>query len=116
MSEFVLNFIDRIENGFPRGDVVTLGIDGKSCEPFVGFPGERVEAGEFFYLIAKKLHANGKTLRLCRENIQHISPDSESPSAQLDFVSGVLQLCKPRQDISLLRKRALPEVQNHAMV
>ena len=95
---------------------MTLGIDGKASHFLFGFTGQRIKTAELLYLLSKKLNTNGETFGLGRENINNITTHTKISPSQLDIIAGVLQLCKSAQDLTLIAKTALTQVQDHPMI
>ena len=95
---------------------MTLGVDGKASHLLFGFPGQRVKTGELLYLISKKLNPHCETFGLSRKNIYDITAHPKIAPSQLDVIAGVLQLCKAAQDLTLIAKTALTQMQDHPMI
>ena len=110
VCEFFVDLVDGVEDGLARSDVVTLWIDRKTRETFIGFTRQWIEPGEFFNFVTKELNPNSESFRLGWKNIQNVSTHSEGAPPELDLVSGVLQFCEPAQNVALLRQRSFPKV------
>ena len=115
-GELLLDHLNGLEHGFPRGHIMALGVDGNPPYPLDHLTGQRVENADGFHLVIEQFDANRFFFLFRRENIDHIPAHPVSGTAEIHLVAGVLQLRQAAQQLALVDAITAHQVQHHGVI
>ncbi|MNP06811.1 hypothetical protein D3C76_988110 [compost metagenome] len=116
LLQFFLDALHRFQQGFPRGDVVALGVESETWQLAENLAGQRIEGGDVLHFIVEQLDADGFQIRFGREDVDHVAAYPEGGAGKVHFVAGVLQVGQAAQQRALVELVATVHVQDHFQV